>query len=398
MIRKKSFDTAMTYFDTFLWEHVSDCDMFAVTLPGDRIGYCIAMGALGSHISLALYIGKEGLASLYKMLAYDEDHPQGPDDDFNLRAETNLQCVLQFTDDAMTEEEYQGICRYMKQIDMEGQEGFPWPSLTSWAARRVPYPVNRQQEDDLVLALKAAIYVDAHLDEVLPVLRDTMPWGETIPLLTKEGKSWKVSETVVPTFTDIDYIIPDLPDHSLLDFFRRKPVKEDTEDLISMRILDVFITEELTKEDPAPYYPLMMARHSKDFFCPPIISHGVYQKDYNAMLEELAEQYADDEFRPEYIIVDSWHAFHFLKEFCEATNITLQYAYPLEEMEAMFDNMYEDMFNPVSMYQQFEEFAETHPEARKLLDQYLKQNNKGELDAEELYELFSQIMEDSTKD
>ena len=50
MIRKKSFDLAMEYFDTNLWKEISDCDMFAVRLPEDRIGYCIVMGMMGNHI------------------------------------------------------------------------------------------------------------------------------------------------------------------------------------------------------------------------------------------------------------------------------------------------------------------------------------------------------------
>ena len=115
-------------------------------------------------------------------------------------------------------------------------------------------------------------------------------------------------------------------------------------------------------------------------------------------LEDLAEQYADAEFKPEFITVDSRHAFYFMKAFCEAVGITLQIAYPLEEMEDLFDNMYDDMFNPVSMYQQFEEYAQKHPEARKQLDKLLKDNNKGELDAEELYDLFSRVMDDSSKE
>lgn len=397
MIRKKSFDLAMEYFDTNLWEEISDCDMFAVRLPEDRIGYCIVMGMMGNHISLAMYIGEEGLSSLYKMLEYDEEHPQGPDDMFCLRAENALQCQLT-TPNEMTPEEFKEAYRYAKTLGIEEEISFPWPILSSWKERRTPYPVNRQQEDDLVLGLKAGIYLFENLETIMPERRDTIPWGETIPLLTKEGRKWTVSTIKVPSFRDISFLIPELPDSSLLDFIRRKPVRENAEDLLSLRVLDIFITDELSKEDPAPYYPLILARSSQEYFTQPVISHGVYQEHYNNMLEDLAEQYADAEFKPEFITVDSRHAFYFMKAFCEAVGITLQIAYPLEEMEDLFDNMYDDMFNPVSMYQQFEEYAEKHPEARKQLDKLLKDNNKGELDAEELYDLFSRVMDDSSKE
>ena len=177
-----------------------------------------------------------------------------------------------------------------------------------------------------------------------------------------------------------------------MDFIRRKPVSSAADLTLSLRVLTMHVNQGLSEEDPAPFYPLMIAIFDGQYFHRPIISPGLCQEDYDTMLEELAEILSDADFRPEHIEVDSEHASYFLMDFCNELGIELIEFESIPEIDDFFDHMEEDMFDPAAIIQQIHEIAAEHPEVRDIVDQFMEAHQGEELNPQLLAELFSKII------
>ena len=62
------FEAAFQYRSDKLWSKLNETNIFAVCLSNGEMGYCSVMGSQEECIALGLYIGDEGLWSLYQIL------------------------------------------------------------------------------------------------------------------------------------------------------------------------------------------------------------------------------------------------------------------------------------------------------------------------------------------
>ena len=60
MATDRMYEAAFRFREMELWESLNDSDLFAVTLPDGRIGYCCVMGNGGEHYAMVIYTGDKG--------------------------------------------------------------------------------------------------------------------------------------------------------------------------------------------------------------------------------------------------------------------------------------------------------------------------------------------------
>ena len=65
---RQLYSNAKALYDVAPWNGMWDSDVFGVQpSDGEETGYCCVMGRLGEHFALAVYLGSDGLAGLWKM-------------------------------------------------------------------------------------------------------------------------------------------------------------------------------------------------------------------------------------------------------------------------------------------------------------------------------------------
>ena len=378
MIRLSTFDLAMKFASLGMWNKYWDSDMFAVSLSGGRIGYCCIMGHNGQHYSLAVYIDDEGLSSLYRFVITNigEDGIITADQTLIAHSQNCLQCYFD-TMDILNHEELKETTRYFKKRGWDFGPDDYIPSLTAWRERRLPYPVNRREEEDLIAALEAAIYIGKNSDQ-FPYDRDNIPWNEKIPLLTKEGKSFRVSEIVMPVVERDNYIYPELPEISLIDYIRRRKKDSQKPIKVTMRVLPLYIDEPVSEEDPSHYVPIFLLVMRDGLVLKAVLSRGINSDDDKKMMNEFAELIADLDYAPADIIIDGDYGFNALEKFCEAADIRLTRVLRDEELDDAYDSLRETFLNPQEAMEDMLRIFEEDPNYQALLEEITQGMNEEE--------------------
>ena len=394
MIHKKTYDLAMAYINSHIYHEMSDADVYAVSLPGDRIGYCLIMGMIGSHFSLGVYIGEEGLISLRQMLRADAEEGISPDASFELHGQTCLQCYFE-QEDYLIPEVVASAKRYYDRIGYPYDEETLLPCPTSWKPRRLPVLVNKEEETDLTIALEACLYIFEHLDE-FSERNETMPWNEEIPLLKKKGRTFERSVTTLPCPQCINYLIPSLPEASIMDSIRKMRPSSAMNTDASLSVLRSMVMDGLSPKDPAPYYPIMLAAMKNGFLYRPCVSEGQTDDQISDLLRQFVSQILEQDMKPELIRVNGWYAYRFLESFCVSAGISLQYQESLPELEETVDGINSTMSEPDPYFDEMFQMIEDLPERDYIMER-IEKAATNPVEAEELMAELRRMLESKKK-
>jgi len=374
MIKLSSFDLAVDFMNKKLLNRYTENDVFGVQLSDNRIGYCLILGQNGTHLSLSVYIGNEGIQSLATSLKgahYTEDFTgMSADDSFYLHSETCLQCYFEEAD-MISEEEQQEAIRYFMKRGIRITNHMFFPCLTSWRDRRMPYPVNREEENDLVLALQAALYISDH-PEYLSSGRKVFPYGETIPLFTGKNKKWKVTETVCPKEEPVQYFTARLPGEEILNEIRNKPIGRKSAVRSSIRVGLFKIEEGVSEEDPAAYCPVVALFLINGKVVRHVMSAAVSQDDFDELVSDIADLLCEMRQRPSLLTVDGWYGYHLMEGLCKAVGISLEHVSEDEEMDRLFEDFYSGMEDPDDIVMKTLEQLQENPEMVDMLKKFLE--------------------------
>lgn len=348
-----------------LWDAISENDVFAVKFPDGRIGYCIVMGMYEMHRSIAVYIGDEGISSLWQVMQYPGEGDYSPDSSFLLHSADCLQCELLPLYELSDQEARQPV-RYLESIGETLTPSVIVPNLCSYRPRRLPYPVSRQEEEDLCFALSAALYASQHL-EMFHSRREYFPWNEEIPLLSKNGRTWQVGTTYLPMYDEFAYLEPKLPDAALIDYINRQKTAVFMTLDVSLTILKAQIVKNPDSKDPAPVFAVALLAMDENYVLQPSISPAMTDEQIDEMLSTFAEVIADLPEKPGRIRVNGTFAYVFLEEFCAVTGIELVYDPSIPRLEELTDNLNRTLDEPDEEFNRLMDLIARSPDADEIM-------------------------------
>ena len=323
MLSDELYEKAFAYFETKLWKNLYDTYLFAVKFSDGEIGYCSVMGELGECISLAVYVGNEGLASYYDILsgaagAYDEETS------FNMLISQNcIQCSLESKSGLFPDElkEFKSfIVRTGKTI--KGQKKYI--HFSRYSPNCVPWYVkNKKDLSYIEQALEAATEVAGKLKEKskrelgFPNDDDTEDQKE-MPILskTKNGFSWKMLP--FPENVLVPYFVPELSESTV-----QKMADFNRNGHIECKIFRLPIPIQ-NKKTEVPRFPIFMmcvdANNGMIVAQPEMIAD---ENEDLKLLDTFANMFISQGILPESLLAFDDRTVRFLKNFCLQTGTPL---------------------------------------------------------------------------
>ena len=208
------YEKAFAFRSLKLWDRLEDDQIFAVQVR-DQICYINIMGMLGEHMALAVYPGQAAIESLWRIYqAADISEIESMAAAFG---HSSLQCEFVGWDE-LDPANSELLFAYVKDhgISMRGKKN-AWPQFLRYRPFRVPKPVSGEEEMEILeTALDGACWLAGQLKAVS--LFHLFEEPETIPLLHRDGDSWRMEETPAPKEPDISYPIG----HSRNDIYRAR--------------------------------------------------------------------------------------------------------------------------------------------------------------------------------
>ncbi len=329
-IEDEVLEAAFQYRSDQLWKKLNDTEFFAVQLSGGEIGYCSVMGILGECVTIALYIGDEGLWSLQKTM---ENHFEYSFDCMLLQ--NCLQMELTDKDD-VPEPVLNDVAAYAGAhgISLKGKKRYP--AFLKFQSYLVPDRI-RSQEDFRYLteALRAAHEVAVKLKSVPKAklgLDDTL---HVIPLLTPDGNGFRWSLMKKPDTVSYPYAKPAVPKDTA-EALRALSQKGTWE--CRMYILSEPTTDE--KAERSFFLPLLLTAGGTKKLRREISGSGYYPDVAGDMLGQLAAWMREVGVRPKEIVTHGARSLAFLEQLCEVCGILLTEADHLPLTEKMLTEHY----------------------------------------------------------
>lgn len=224
MYPDRLYDLAFAYRKTKLWKKIYDTELFAVALPNGNTGYCSVMGMLGEHLSLALYVGNDGLDSYRRILDLYREQPGPLKMQEFLISQNCLQCVFEGKDE-LSPEELDEIRTYTAAHGIRPRGANAFPSFVCYRPAQLPDDISRPEDIEMIcIALEAALAVSKKLEDT-----DKFQLGFTeesdqdreIPLLTPSGDGFSWGAHTLPPKQPQKFPEPALTDELLLSRLRK---------------------------------------------------------------------------------------------------------------------------------------------------------------------------------
>ncbi len=229
------FRAAEAYRDLKPWEWLYDSDIFGVQDPATgNIGYCCALGNLGEHMALNVYMGAEGLTSYYEMLEFGEDDP--------MMAGLRQNCLsVSFEDREVLSDQDRKL---IKDLGLKYRGAGQWVMAREYSPGWLPWYISEEQAVFLTHALQQAVVVAIRAEEDPDMLQfDEEQVLVRVPRQTPKGLQWEdqimdlPACTYEPAIPVSDAIVErgrQLPQTRntlmLILSFGPQPVKDDQED------------------------------------------------------------------------------------------------------------------------------------------------------------------------
>jgi hypothetical protein len=188
---RELYEAAVAFRDAAPWQWMWDSDQFGVQDPeSGQIGYCCVMGRLGEHFALAVYIGTEGLAGLWKM------REAGP------RAHRDPAEVLSWQNCLMASFEDRSLLRKedletIKALGLKFRGRSAWPWFRSYRPGYAPWFFTAPEVRFVTLCLRQGLEVAERFrrqPDLLPEARPKGPYFVRVP--EKQGNDWIWNDTL----------------------------------------------------------------------------------------------------------------------------------------------------------------------------------------------------------
>ncbi len=222
------------------WKRISENAIFALVDPITREnGYCVIMGEFGTHLSVAIYLGDEGLRSCI-------DIQDGYLDDIELYI--GQKCLtLSFEDKDLVTPEDRAIYTALG-LKFRGRQGYP--IFRCYEPGFEPWPLNADQAAFLRLALPKVMQIvslDAKGDpDYLFPDEDTMRCFTPV----NTGDSWAWEESTIPYEMPAGAVVA----HRVDELEIRRFAKKYSKGSAALEV-DYFYFPAAIMEGPRPFYP-----------------------------------------------------------------------------------------------------------------------------------------------
>ncbi len=205
MNQDRLLDAAFAFKALNLWDSMADDQLFAVQVK-DQICYICITGMLGEYYSLGVYPGKEGIDSLWRICQMADVS----ENEVMAAALGRRMLVCEYVPRDELEPESLGMLSpYAKAhgMSMRGKK-FLWPQFYQSRPFRVEaYTYGDAETEMMTEALEAACWLNRHLGRSMNTLAHLYESKETMPLLHREGDTWKIEDIPMPPEPDISYPI-----------------------------------------------------------------------------------------------------------------------------------------------------------------------------------------------
>ena len=215
------YEKAFAFQSLKLWERVEDDQLFAVQVR-DQICYINIMGMLGQHYALAVYPGQEGVDSLWRI--YQADSMSDVEKMAAGFGQTSLQCEF-VPRNELEPAGAQPVFDYVKAngISMRGKRS-GWPQFLHHRPYRVAKVISGEAEMEMLeAALDGACWLNGQMN--LRSLSHLFEEPETIPLLRRDGGSWRMEMIPAPKEPALCYPIGHTPNDLYRARVQRLPRK-----------------------------------------------------------------------------------------------------------------------------------------------------------------------------
>ncbi|MCR4876851.1 MAG: plasmid pRiA4b ORF-3 family protein [Clostridiales bacterium] len=205
MNQDRLYDAAFAFKAMNLWDSLSDDQIFAIQAE-DKICYINITGLLGEHYSLGVYPGQEGIDSLhriYQMASVSENEKMAA-----FLGQLSLFCEF-VPKDELDPESAEKLSPYIKAhgMSMRSKKAL-WPQFFHCRPYRVAaYTFDDAEMATITEALEAACWLNGNLGRPMHTLAHLYESEKTIPLLHREGDTWRIEKIPMPPEPDISYPI-----------------------------------------------------------------------------------------------------------------------------------------------------------------------------------------------
>lgn len=241
------------------WTWMADDQIFSIKNPlTDESVYCSVMGAANQEFGLAVYIGKQGLDNLNKLVTMQ------PIDELIYEQKSIL---VSFSNrDELDKEDY----RLIKSLDLKYRGKKQWPLFRSFVPGYYPWSLDRAEVELLIAIIPQVIHICIQLNEQPSLI--TFYNGKSLPFFDENGeRQLIVTDNTEPEKQEAD----ELPEDEL---YLKRMKKQYQRVNIPIEVDFFYLNEPVQEyEGQRPFFPIMVLaveRKNEMIVYHDLISHG----------------------------------------------------------------------------------------------------------------------------
>lgn len=383
MISDRLYQHAFEYRKTKLWKILPHTDLFAVRSSDGQLCYISLTGGSDEPITLAAYIGDDGLDSFLRLSRTDFTSLSLFGSEELLMQQHCLQCMFVGKDE-LSAEEHEEVKGYTRRHGMRIGGKKAYPLFRKYTPNHLPWPLQTEQEQAILCsALAAALALfdllkgkkpkDLGFGLCLPepgaFPQETPP---TIPLLEYREDGYVLEQIPLPP--ERPTVIPAPRAANDIGIASLKKLKKTG--IWECKIIR-FPQPVQDSPDQIPFFPVaLLAVESSTGYILQVPPVENYEDDPEHLMDLFIEALLNEKIRPIKIRVPDERTYAFARPLCERLKITLS---PDEETPAL-DAAEEDFFIHFDL-----EIEDQLEELRKIFDTLL------DLDEVQLEELRNDV-------
>lgn len=319
MISNRLFALAFEYKKTKLWNKILDTEIFALKMSDGTTGYISVMGAGGSHLAIALYLGDNGINNLRTITDMEEYQESPFQYQEKILSQECLQCVFGNKNE-LTQKELEETKNYTQihKIRLFGKNAYP--QFIKYLSYRIPcYLQTEQDQNYLCEALSASIALadilkgkNPHMIGLDIIHRES----KEILMLEQKDEQYFFSMAELPEVPSINHPVPDITnDINLAKIKRYKKFGIWECEIIRF-------PKPVESEEGLPFYPIvLLAVETSSDYILPMSPVSDYEKHPEQLMNFLINALLEDKVRPMAIKVRDERTYHFLKPLCDKLKI-----------------------------------------------------------------------------
>ncbi|MEW5940592.1 MAG: hypothetical protein AB1750_13060 [Chloroflexota bacterium] len=249
---KRLYDLAAKVKELAPWKWMQETDVFGVQEPGSGdFGYVSVMGALGEHLSVAVYLGRRGLEGFWDMQELGN----------RLTPEVALQVPqlqASFEDREMISAEDRKL---MKELGLKYRGAQAWPQFRSYRPGCFPWYLEKAEAEMLACALEQLLEVAPRFKENPAIFSPTKS-DEDYLTRVKNNDQWE-DVTLRVEFEQEKSFDLMMNEEALEALKRAMPGKMVVEADLSIMLNNP--AQDNRKERPYFPYMLMLAEHESGY-------------------------------------------------------------------------------------------------------------------------------------